>query len=215
MSQFRIASLVGLALALLIGLSGAQAPPVAASAPRTATTSAAPPGEKTTPAAPPGEIEANSFRSARDYNAVAKPVWLRIPALKVNTSLEPLGLARDGTIAVPTRTDVAGWYRDGPRPGQAGPAVVLGHVDSREGPGVFIDLVTLKPGALIKVDRADRTSVTFRVTRVTRVPKDDFPTDLVYAPTLDQALRLVTCGGGFDQARRSYRDNVIVFADRV
>lgn len=146
---------------------------------------------------------------------MAKPVRLRIPALKVSTSLEPLGLAKDGTIAVPKRTDIAGWYADGPRPGQSGPAVVLGHVDSREGPGVFIDLVTIKAGALIKVDRADHTSVTFRVTRISRVPKTKFPTDLVYAPTLDPALRLVTCGGGFDTARRSYRDNVIVFADRA
>jgi sortase (surface protein transpeptidase) len=198
MPQFRIVSVVGLALGLLTVLSGAQSPPFAASAP---------------PA--PAGIQADTFRSARDYASVAKPVRLRIPALKVTTALEPLGLARDGTIAVPTRTDVAGWYRDGPRPGQTGPAVVLGHVDSREGPGVFIDLVTLKPGAVIKVDRADRTSVTFRVTRVSRVPKNNFPTDLVYAPTLDPALRLVTCGGGFDRARGSYRDNVIVFADRA
>jgi sortase (surface protein transpeptidase) len=201
MTAYRAASVAGLALALLIVLSGAQAPAVVASVPRPAATASA-----------PSEV---TFQSARDYDAVAKPVRLRIPALKVSTSLEPLGLAKDGTIAVPKRTDVAGWYADGPRPGQSGPAVVLGHVDSREGPGVFIDLVTLKPGALIKVDRGDRTSVTFRVTRISRVPKTKFPTDLVYAPTLDPALRLVTCGGGFDTARRSYRDNVIVFADRA
>jgi sortase (surface protein transpeptidase) len=203
MPQYRIVSVAGLALALLTVLSGAQSPPMAATAR---------PASRAAPS-PPAETQAETFRSARDYEAVGKPVRLRIPALKVNTSLEPLGLARDGTIAVPTRTDVAGWYRDGPRPGQAGPAVVLGHVDSREGPGVFIDLITLKPGAVIKVDRADHTSVTFRVTRVSRVPKTKFPTDLVYAPTLDQALRLVTCGGGFDKSRGSYRDNVIVFAD--
>jgi sortase (surface protein transpeptidase) len=201
MTAYRAASVAGLALALLVVLSGAQAPAVVASAPRPATA-----------ASVPDEV---TFQSAQDYDAVAKPVRLRIPALKVSTSLEPLGLAKDGTIAVPKRTDVAGWYADGPRPGQSGPAVVLGHVDSREGPGVFIDLVTLKPGALIKVDRADHTSVTFRVARISRVPKTKFPTDLVYAPTLDPALRLVTCGGGFDTARRSYRDNVIVFADRA
>jgi hypothetical protein len=199
MTAYRAASVAGLALALLVVLSGAQAPAVVASAPRPA-------------AAAPSEV---TFQSVQDYDAVAKPVRLRIAALKVSTSLEPLGLAEDGTIAVPKRTDVAGWYADGPRPGQSGPAVVLGHVDSREGPGVFIDLVTIKPGALIKVDRADHTSVTFRVTRISRVPKTKFPTDLVYAPTLDPALRLVTCGGGFDTARRSYRDNVIVFADRA
>jgi hypothetical protein len=90
--------------------------------------------------------------------------------------------------------------------------VILGHVDSRTGPGVFLDLARLRPGAVVHVDRADRSTVTFRVTEVSRVPKADFPTDLVYAPTLQPTLRLVTCGGSFDEARRSYRDNVIVFA---
>jgi len=90
--------------------------------------------------------------------------------------------------------------------------VILGHVDSRKGPGVFFNLVRLRDGAVVKVDRADRSTATFRVTTVSRVPKTRFPTDLVYAPTLEPTLRLVTCGGSFDTTRRSYRDNVIAFA---
>jgi hypothetical protein len=196
----RMASLAGLALATLTVLTGAD-PPAA----ETARPAASPP--------PGGSVTAaDSFRSARDFDPVAEPVRLRIPALRVSTSLQHLGLQRDGSIAVPSRTDVAGWYAKGPRPGQSGPAVILGHVDSRNGPGVFIDLVTLKPGALIQVDRADHTTVTFRVTGLSRVPKTAFPTDSVYAPTLDPALRLVTCGGTFDRSRRSYQDNVIAFA---
>ncbi|MEU4244582.1 class F sortase [Actinoplanes sp. NPDC026619] len=153
------------------------------------------------------------FHSDRTYDAVAAPVRLRIPALGVDSKVQQLGLQPDGTIAVPDRTDVAGWFAPGARPGQPGPAVILGHVDSTGGPGIFIRLATVRPGATVRVDRSDGTSATFRITKVSRVPKVRFPTDLVYAPTLDPTLRLVTCGGSFDRTRGSYRDNVIAFAD--
>jgi sortase (surface protein transpeptidase) len=162
-----------------------------------------------TPSVPP---ESASFRSARTFDQVADPVRLRIPAIHVDTPLDRLGRQPDGTIAVPDRFEVAGWYDEGPRPGEAGPAVILGHVDSRSGPAVFFRLSTLPVGAAVEVDRADATTATFRVTSVAHVPKTGFPTNLVYSPTLQPALRLVTCGGSFDQRARSYRDNVIVYA---
>jgi sortase (surface protein transpeptidase) len=166
-------------------------------------------GERLTAALP---STADAFRSARTYPTVAVPVRLRIPALHVNSPLQRLDRQPDGTVAVPDRADVAGWYERGPRPGQAGPAVILGHVDSHTGPGVFLNLTRVPRGAAVLVDRADGSTVTFRVTNVQRVSKTRFPTDLVYAPTLLPTLRLVTCGGSFDTTRRSYRDNVIAFA---
>jgi hypothetical protein len=65
---------------------------------------------------------------------------------------------------------------------------------------------------MVYVDRADGSTARFRVTSKIRVPKSRFPTDLVFAPTLDPSLRLVTCGGRYDSAHRNYLDNVIVFA---
>jgi hypothetical protein len=155
----------------------------------------------------------SSFRSTRDYSGIPVPVRLRVPAAHVDTGLQRLGRNADGTIAVPSNPAVAGWYEDGPRPGQPGPAVILGHVDSTSGPAVFFNLSRMSRGDTIKVDSADGSTRTFRVTGVTRVPKTQFPTDQVYLPTLEPALRLVTCGGSFDTAAHSYRDNVIVFAD--
>jgi sortase (surface protein transpeptidase) len=169
-----------------------------------------PPAASAAAAAP-----ADDFVSSRTYPTVAVPVRLRVPALHVNSRIVDLGLQSDGAVEVPGSTAVAGWYDKGPRPGQPGPAVILGHVDSTRGPGIFFDLYRLRAGTLIEVDRSDGSTASFRVTKVSKVAKTRFPTDLVYAPTLDPTLRLVTCGGSFDQARGSYRDNIIAFAAAV
>jgi sortase (surface protein transpeptidase) len=153
------------------------------------------------------------FRSVRSYAPVADPVRVHIPGIGVSSSLMRLGRAPDQTIEVPADYQTAGWFAEGPRPGEPGPAVILGHVDSKAGPGVFFELRQLTPGAEVLVDRADGSTIGFRVRSTQRVPKTAFPTALVYAPTLQPALRLVTCGGGFDREKGSYLDNVIVDAD--
>jgi sortase (surface protein transpeptidase) len=141
-----------------------------------------------------------------------------IPSLGVTSDLVRLGLNGDGTVEVPplTADDQAGWYERGPAPGAMGPAVILGHVDSAEyGPGVFFDLGAMEQGNEVTVTRADGSVAVFAVDRVERHPKDEFPTIEVYGDTDDAQLRLITCGGDFDSAVRSYEDNVIVFASLV
>jgi sortase (surface protein transpeptidase) len=163
-------------------------------------------------AAPVESPAVGAFRSDRTYQAVPVPVRLRIPQLRVDTPLQRLGRAADGTIAVPSRPSVAGWYAEGPRPGQAGPAVILGHLDWSGGPAVFFRLSELRAGAAVQVVREDGSTVAFRVTGLSQTPKSRFPTDLVYSPTLQPALRLVTCGGSYDRKTRNYQDNVIAHA---
>lgn len=176
-----------------------------------ASAAATPPLSAASPAASPVQ----AFRSVRSYAdvAVAEPVRLRVPALGVDSPLLHLGLAPDRSIEVPADYGTAGWFAEGARPGQPGPAVILGHVDSKAGPGVFYRLAALPVGAEILVDRADGSTIGFRVTSLQHAAKTAFPTDLVYAPTLEPSLRLVTCGGIFDRAKGSYLDNVIVYAD--
>ena len=172
-------------------------------------------GSQPSPASTDAVVEADAFRSTRAYLQVALPVRLRIPAAGVDTELQQLGRLDDGTIAVPTDSDLAGWYAEGPRPGQPGPAVILGHVDSKRGPAVFYELRRLPMGTEIHVDRADGSTMTFRATGRSQVPKTLFPTELVYGATLEPSLRLVTCGGEFDRSAGSYLDNVIVYATPV
>jgi Sortase domain len=142
----------------------------------------------------------------------AQPEAVVIPAIGVSSPLVRLGLQPDRRMEVPEDYSVAGWYTGGPRPGDRGPAVIAGHVDSRRGPAVFYRLGELRKGDLIVVRYTGRAEARFRVERTERHPKRAFPTARVYGDTAGPALRLITCGGSFDRASGHYRDNVIVFA---
>jgi sortase (surface protein transpeptidase) len=139
------------------------------------------------------------------------PTRLRIPVLEVDVPLVELGLDSAGALSPPTDFDVPGWYAGGTRPGQIGPAVIAGHVDSLTGPAVFVRLHELQAGDLVEVASGDRW-LRFVVRELGWYPKDRFPTELVYGPTPDAQLRLITCGGGYDTSRRSYTDNLVVYA---
>ncbi len=141
-----------------------------------------------------------------------KPASLTIASIGVSTRLGDLGVAADGTVQVPSDPSLAGWFDRGPAPGQQGPAVVLGHVDSTTGPAVFARLGQLRPGDPIVITRRDGSVVTFTVDAVQTVPKDHFPTAQTYGPVPGPALRLITCGGSYDHSRGGYQANVIVFA---
>lgn len=146
---------------------------------------------------------------------VARPVRLVIPAIGVSTRLVRLGVTSSGAIAVPASADVAGWFTGGPRPGAIGPAVIIGHIDSKIGPGVFFRLRQLRRGQRVYVVRADRSVATFMITYIRFVAKDAFTSGAVYGPVPDSELRLITCGGQFDYTTGSYLFNVIVYATLV
>jgi sortase (surface protein transpeptidase) len=112
--------------------------------------------------------------------ARSAPVTLRIPAIGLDVPVSELGLNPDGTIEVPASFTEPGWYRLGPSPGQAGSAVILGHVDSYLGPAVFFRLRSLLPGDLVEVTLADGVIVQFVVRSVAEYLKADFPDRLVH-----------------------------------
>lgn len=146
------------------------------------------------------------------------PVRIEIPTIDVDTKIMQLGVDDDNQVEVPPldKAQQAGWYKYGATPGEIGPAVIIGHVDSYKiGPAVFFYLGELEPGDRIEVDREDGSTATFRVDGVKSFPKDDFPHGLVYGPTTTAQLRVVTCGGRFDKKQRDYPDNIVVFASLV
>lgn len=145
----------------------------------------------------------------------AEPVRIRVPAVRINAPIHPLGVDRGGVLQPPSRNEIAGWWRAGPEPGENGPAVVAGHVDSAWGPAVFFRLSSLRAGTQVFIDRADGSTAVFTLYKVERHPKDAFPTDSVYGPTPGSELRLITCGGRFDDAGGRYLANIIAFARRT
>lgn len=140
------------------------------------------------------------------------PRRVTIERLGIDSTLVGLGVQRDGTLQVPDDVAVAGWHRAGTAPGDIGPAVVVGHVDSYRGPAVFYRLRELQQGDVVTVTRVDGSQERFEVYAQETVRKDAFPTDRVYGRTEGPELRLLTCGGAFDREADSYQDNVVVYA---
>jgi hypothetical protein len=140
------------------------------------------------------------------------PVMLRVPAIGLAVFLgSSLGLDLDGSVQVPIGTQQPGWFQLGPTPGQIGSAVILGHVDSTAGPGVFFDLRTLAAGDLVDVGLSDGVTAQFTVNAVAQYSKLAFPAQRVYGSHGSSALQLVTCGGVFDHQTGSYLSNIVVF----
>jgi sortase (surface protein transpeptidase) len=175
--------------------------------------------QASTAAQPSGRSTAAATPSAEGMVGLPKspPIRMEVPSIGVDSSLLDLGLQDDGSLEVPPDGTSAGWYTGAPTPGELGPAVIAGHVDWDGDPGVFHRLRDLQPGEEISVFREDGTVAFFRVTRVEQFAKDEFPTETVYGDIDHAGLRLITCGGSFDGAARSYDDNIVVFAefDRV
>ena len=143
----------------------------------------------------------------------AAPLVVSVPRLGITSRLVDLHRTVTGGLEVPQDPAKAGWYVGSSHPGDPGPTVIAGHVDSYRGPGVFFRLDELHRGDRINVRRADGSAAPFTVTQVLTVPKRDFPTALVYRGNGRASLRLITCGGSFDSGSKHYRDNVIVLAD--
>jgi hypothetical protein len=221
--------LAGIMLTLGLRSSGPPQPPAADAAPAspapTATVATTPPPARPSPSArsvaPPPDPAAPSTRARPvDLGPIlpgSPPVRLDIPSIGVHTStFVDLGRGRDGSIEVPQNFAAAGFYTLGPTPGQFGPAVIAGHVDSHQGPAVFYRLGALKAGATVSVGRRDGTTARFVVDKVAAYPKAQFPTTEVYGNTTSRAeLRLITCGGSFDDRSGHYVDNVVAFAHLV
>ncbi len=190
------------------------APPPSTSTPEpttsTPTTTATP---TTTSSAPPPPSTA---AAPGDVMPEAEPVAISIPAIGAGSDLLHLGLNGDGTMATPPideKVSHAGWFDQSPEPGTLGPAIIVGHIDSaRYGPAVFYDLGKLVPGDTIEVTRSDGTVAIFAVDGVREYAKNEFPTLQVYGNLDHAGLRLITCGGVFNDDTGHYESNIVVFA---
>jgi sortase (surface protein transpeptidase) len=214
-----VSLLVGGATAVAFALADQEpAPPApaAAQAPAVPSPTSSPTRAPTASleAAVPAPTKRQAARTAKE----PLPTRVSIPSLDISSDLLSLGLADDGTIAVPPKGpdyDRAAWFTGSPRPGARGPAVIEGHVDGANGPSVFHELGRITKGATVTVTREDGSTVRFVVDGVASYPKSDFPVTKVYANTDRPELRLITCGGKFDRTTGHYVDNTVVYAHRA
>jgi LPXTG-site transpeptidase (sortase) family protein len=162
------------------------------------------------------ELDSSNNGAYTTNHARSAPTRLVIPSINLDTTfVTPLGLLPDQTVSVPDSYTQVGWYSGGVTPGEIGSSVILGHVDSKDGPAVFYSLGQVKVGDEIEVTKADGTLAKFTVTKLERHPQSNFPTLAVYGPTDKAVLRLITCSGAFDRTSQLYSHNLIVFAELV
>jgi sortase (surface protein transpeptidase) len=198
----------------LIGLRGSETSPPQAPSVSSASGPSTRPSPTTAPQARAKADKAPSPDFGPSMSGSA-PVGLSIPRIGVRADkIEDLGLADDGTIEVPQDASAPGWFTPGPSPGQLGPAVIAGHVDSATGPAVFYRLGELRPGDRVQVARADGSTAVFSVDKVETYEKSTFPTRAVYGTTHHAELRLITCSGEYD-SENGYLSNTVVYARLV
>ncbi|MGW7201880.1 class F sortase [Streptomyces sp. NPDC054837] len=144
----------------------------------------------------------------------SRPVRLLIPKISVDAPFTELAIGRTGQLEPPPAgdTNLVGWHAKGASPGEAGTAIIAGHVDTATSAAVFADLGELKKGDVFDVRRADGRKASFVVDSVETFDKENFPSRRVYADTAQAQVRLITCAGDYDRTVRDYTDNLVVFA---
>lgn len=198
------------------GAAGSASPSAATSAPTGSLAPVPPSSGQGTPsqAAPhggsPGSAAPDPSRTFPAEGTV--PARLDIPSLDLTDDLIDLGIEADGSMQVPEDWQQTGWFTGGGKPGGRGPTVLAGHVDSPTGPAVFARLNELAAGDEVRVTDVAGTVHTYVVTEVSSHAKADFPTADVFGVIPRDELRLITCGGIFDQASGHYEDNLVVHA---
>ncbi|GAA2771720.1 class F sortase [Streptomyces rameus] len=171
------------------------------------------PPQPASAAAPDSRATLGTFAPAPASLAFSAVERVRIPAIHVDAPVVPVGLDADGWVAAPPpdNPNLAGWFTGAVSPGEKGTAVVVGHVDNKQGPAVFYGLGALKKGNQIAVVRQDGRTAVFEIYGVEVFEKSNFPGDRVYGSKGTPELRVITCGGGFSK-QNGYDGNVVVFA---
>lgn len=158
---------------------------------------------------PPPAKEATSVKPLPK----STPTHISVSSVGIDAPITPVGQDAEGSIEMPPLFDwTTGWYKYSPTPGEVGPSIIVGHVDTYKGISVFWKLRDVKQGDVIEITRADGSTVKFRVSGLKQFEQANFPTQEVYGNLKYPGLRLITCGGSFNQQTESYTQNTVVYA---
>ncbi|MBT2510255.1 class F sortase [Streptomyces sp. ISL-98] len=144
------------------------------------------------------------------------PRRVDVASIGVTAPVVPRGLDASGAVDPPPygQPSKVGWYSSGTRPGAAGVALLVGHVDTESKPAVFYGLSAARPGETVRVTGTGGETLEFTIDDVQVFTRERFDPQKVYGPRQsDRAeLRLITCGGTYDRKARTYTANVVVSA---
>jgi sortase (surface protein transpeptidase) len=141
------------------------------------------------------------------------PTHISVPSVGIDASVTSVGKDASGGIQMPPLFAwTTGWYNLSPTPGEKGPAIIVGHVDTYKGVSVFWNLRNIQPGAIIQINRQDGKVAKFKVDSLKQFPQNAFPTKEVYGNINYSGIRLITCGGAFDKGSGQYTQNTVVYA---
>lgn len=174
------------------------------------------PPQPASAAAADSRVHGGAFGTSPAALPYAVPDRVSIPAIRVDAPVVPVGLDPDGWVGAPPPEDpnLAGWFTGAVSPGEKGTAVVVGHVDNKQGPAVFYGLGALKKGNRVEIRRKDGKTAIFEIYGIEVFEKSNFPGDRVYGSKGTPELRVITCGGGFSK-QSGYAGNVVAFARLV
>lgn len=145
-----------------------------------------------------------------------EPVNLALPDLGVQSPVAPTWMDATRSIVVPDDVMSTGWYDGSRRPGAArGTSVIVGHRDSStQGAGVLSGIENLSIGSTVAVTNRDGSVHSYAIEAVELIEKTDLPLEAarIFTTHGPHRLVLITCGGAFDEAARSYLSNVVVTA---
>jgi hypothetical protein len=152
-------------------------------------------------------------RAARPRPQPGAPARLLIGSARLRAPVVPVGDRGDGQLALPEDPGTVGWWvGSAPAGDPRGSTVLAGHIDSASaGLGALAVLRTLPVDTAVVLVDAFGTRHPYRVAARRSYPKTALPGDVLHARHVPR-LVLITCGGPFDQARHSYRDNLVIYA---
>lgn len=156
--------------------------------------------------------KASAAKTAPAAHPELLPVTIRIPGIALSAPIVKTGLEANGALHVPSSPDLTGWYELGPKPGEVGPAVITGHLDSASGPGVFFNLHKTKPGDEVDIVRDDGSIAVFKIDKLESYPQNNFATQKVYGAIATAGLRIITCSGVYSKTSGHYSDDLVVYA---
>lgn len=213
--------LAAASLTVVLAVGACSAP--AGDGPGAAVTTTAAPATTTVPTTEAGArspladlvepIGSATYDPAEHRAPARTPAGLTLASIGVvDAPVRPVGVEPNGEMEIPPAEEV-GWYRFGAAPGE-GSAVLAAHIAYDGVDGVFRRLDRLAPGDEVAVRFDDGTEVAYRVRELATYDKDELP-DAVFDRDGPDQLVLITCGGDFNPALRSYESNVVAYADPV